>query len=176
MQPDIRDIKPLIEVPLGPSWQELVAICVAVLLVAVALVWFVRRRMRPKPVVVPPADPPDVVARRALAALSRADLDDLEAVRRFCFALSEIVRAYVEARFGINATDLTTEELSSWVATAGDLSPDLRDILRGLLSATDRVKFAKAEPTRTDCTTLVDIARGFVDQTRGPPPESLAAG
>ena len=95
------------------------------------------------------------------------------AVRRFYFALSEIVRAYVEGRFGLNATDLTTEEILSSLSRL-PLDPGHDRGLRAFLADTDRVKFAAHRPERGEITTLLDWARRFVEETRPVEPEAAA--
>jgi len=97
---DIRDLKPLI-VPKKPVWPYLAAGgAFLVLGLAVgALVWARRRR---KQLVVPPP-PPHEVAYAALDALRNTDFTNREAVEAYFYALSEILRTYIEGRFTLNA-------------------------------------------------------------------------
>ncbi len=176
MGEDIRDIKPLVHVELGPPWWVYAAVAALVLLVLAGAVWWWRRRQKPAaPVVVAPPEPPEVMALRALAALATRPLPDLEAIYRLCAELSLVTRAYVEARFGLNATDLTTPEISRWLQHQHDLPAELRELLRELLSSTDEVKFAKAEPTAADCQRLIAAARTFVERTPRPAPIEASA-
>ena len=60
-----------------------------------------------------PRIPPYDLAIQELERLRRTDFSNLRELRRYYFAVSAVVRAYVEGRFGLNATDLTTEEILS---------------------------------------------------------------
>ena len=163
--PDIRDIKPLIELPRHLSLGLVVAALVAVAVVAL-LVWWWRRRRRGASAVVPAPDPADVVALRALRELR----DDLVAARidvhPFYFALSGVVRAYVEGRYGLNATDLTTDEIRARVAEQAELAPAVAEDLVALLDAADWVKFGRAPATVGDAERACDRARRLVESTR----------
>jgi hypothetical protein len=113
---------------------------------AALALWLRRRRDR---VAAVPEAPPIPAHEIALAALDRLAAQRAvgdAAVRRFYFALSEIVRAYIEGRFGLNATDLTTEEiLRRSIALPLRRRPPG---LRAFLHDTDRVKFAAHRPQR----------------------------
>ena len=110
--------------------------------------------------------PAHVLAFEALNHLRGTDFDDAEAVRRFYFQISEVVRAYVEGRFGLKSTDLTTEEILANVASLGELAPDQNRVLRAFLVDTDQVKFAHREPSRGDIEGTYEQALGFVEATR----------
>ena len=178
--PDIRDIKPLLELPrhLHLGW----VVAAAFLLVAVAVaLWWWRRRRRGAGEVAAPPDPPDVQALRALRELR----DDLVAARLdvhpFYFALSGLVRAYVEGRYGLNATDLTTDEIRARVAERTELAPAVAADLVALLDAADGVKFARAPATVGDAERACDRARRLVETTRAtetvqPPARAEAGG
>jgi hypothetical protein len=87
-----------------------------------------------------------VLALAALSALGDVDPDDEKAVRQWHFRISEIIRLYVEQRFGLNATDLTTEEILALAAQRADFDGETKQILREFLQATDAVKFASYRP------------------------------
>lgn len=163
--PDIRDIKPLIELPRHPSLGLVIAALVALAVLALALWWW-RHRRRAQSAVTPTPDPADVVALRALRELR----DDLVAARvdvhPFYFALSGVVRTYVEARYGLNATDLTTFEIRARVAEQAELAPAVAEDLVTLLDAADWVKFARAPATVGDAERACDRARRLVETTR----------
>jgi hypothetical protein len=161
---DIRDVKPLHR--LARRWAVLLAAAAAALLaiaLAAALWWWWRRR---RAGATEPALAPHEVALRALECLWRTDFTDPEALRRYYFALSETLRAYVEGRFGLNATDLTTEEILGRIAELPALPPADADRLRGFLTATDRVKYAAVLPSRREIDATFRAAVSFVESTR----------
>ena len=162
---DIRGLKPLVEVRRGPPWLWIGAALAALALAAAALVY---RARRPKPAA--PPIPPHVLAFGELDSLRGTDFDDPEAVRRFHFRISEVIRAYVEGRWGLNATDLTTEEILPELAGLDGLAADEGARLAGFLRATDRVKFAEHRPAPPEIEGTWEAALGFVEATR-PRPE-----
>jgi hypothetical protein len=162
--PEIRDIKPLQPIARSRPWLW-VAVATAVVVAIGAAIALLLRRRRARPAPAAPPVPAHEVALAALDRLAALELADDEAVRRFHFALSEVVRAYVEGRFGLNATDLTTEEiLSALDRLALEAAP--ASSLRTFLRETDRVKFAAHRPDRGDVAAVLARARGFVEETR----------
>ena len=108
---DIRDIKPLRRIETGRQWLWwLVGVAAAL---ALAAAWWWRRRRRQDGSGAPeaPRIPPYDLAIQELERLRRTDFSNLRELRRYYFAVSSVVRAYIEGRFGMNATDLTTEEI-----------------------------------------------------------------
>ncbi len=172
---DIRDLKPLRPIDRGRGWW-IAAIALGVLALAALGVWaWRRRRARPAEL---PAVPPHEAAFRALDALRGTEFTDPAAVRRFYFQISEVVRAYVEGRFGLNATDLTTEEILTRLPAVGELAEADRAALAGFLEHTDRVKFAEHVPSEEQIRQTYDGALGFVEATQPRPAvaeEELAA-
>jgi len=162
---DIRGLKPLRRIERPLPWWPLAAGGGAVVLAALAFLYWRRRR---RPPLAPPR-PAHEIAFEALERLRRTDFADAEAVRRFHFEISEVVRAYVEGRFGLNATDLTTEEIVARLGGVRGLGGDERDLLRGFLGATDRVKFAAHEPSEEEIRATYENALTFVEVTRERP-------
>ncbi len=167
---DIRELKPLrkIERPAPWWWYAGGGGAVAVLALAAFLLW----RRRREPAAVPPR-PAHEIAFEALERLRHTDFDDLEAMRRFHFEISEVVRAYVEGRFGLNATDLTTEEIFDHLGELAELDGESNRRLRLFLIATDRVKFAAHEPPEEEIGETYEGALSFVEATRERPPATV---
>ncbi len=167
---DIRDIKPLVRP--ARSWRWPVVAGTALALAAAGLVlWRRRRRLG---VVVPPA-PAHEIAFAALEALRHTDFSDPEAARRWHFGVSEVVRVYVEARFGINATDLTSEEIMARLDDTQEMGPALRLELRAILYDTDHVKFAAYRAGDPEIRATHERALRFVEQTMPRPQAREAA-
>jgi hypothetical protein len=110
-----------------------------------------------------------------LEALRGTDFDDPVAVRRFHFRISEVVRTYVEGRWSLNATDLTTEEILAALATLSDLAPPEAGRLGEFLQTTDRVKFAEHRPPPSEIEQTWERALAFVEATRPRPEPEPAA-
>jgi hypothetical protein len=171
---DIRDLKPLRRIEGPIPWLWIVAGVVALLALAVATHYYLRYRRR---ALAAPAEPPHVIAFRALDALRESDFSDPVAVRRFYFSISEVLRSYVEGRFGLNATDLTSEEIVAELPTLDSLGENEGHVLMRFLADTDRVKFAEHRPSEGEIETTYENALGFVEATvqAEEPPEEVAA-
>lgn len=159
---DIRDLKPLRRAASPLPWGAIGGAAAALLAALAGWWWWWRRR---RAAVAPPV-PAHETAFAALAALRETDFDDPAAVRRFYFGLSETVRGYVEGRFALNATDLTTEEILARLRGVEALEAEQRRRLGGLLADTDLVKFAEHEPRRDEIESAYERALAFVEATR----------
>jgi hypothetical protein len=160
---DIRDVKPPEAFP--PAWQPW-ALGAGVLLAAVALAWWLRRRRRaPRPVPAPPPRPAHVLAAEALAALRARRLPEQGAFVAFYAALSDIVRAYLERRFALRAPEMTTEEFLAATAAGGALRAEHRALLADFLAEADLVKFARHVPAVADAERAFAAAERVVAET-----------
>ena len=160
---DIQGLKPLRKIQRPMPWLWVVLGLVGVAILAVLIWLYLRRRARQRALV--PVIPPHELAFAALESLRRTDFNDAVAVRRFYFEISEAIRAYVEGRFGLNATDLTTEEIVTSLPVLGELQADQDSILQSFLMDTDQVKFAHHEPSKGEIESTYERALGFVEAT-----------
>ena len=89
--------------------------------------------------------------------------------RPFYFAVAEIVRDYLGARYGFDALELTTTELARRArrARAAPASSRARR-WRASSTTTDLVKFAKAGSTDGDALAALDAAQAIVLSTAAP--------
>ena len=105
---------------------------------------------------------------RALARLQRlerrglpksADLDG------WYVELSDIVRRYIEGRFGLRAPERTTEEFLLEAGRSAELGAPHRELLSAFLERCDRVKFARYSPGDGESRDALDVARRFLQET-----------
>lgn len=160
----IRDLKPQANLPL-PQWPYWVG-AGALLLLALAFAWWLRRRRRPKAAIVPIVRqrPADEVALEALRRLDTRRLPVDGKFKEYYVALSEILRRYLEDGFGVAALEETTEELLYDLGRHG-FDRDLLNRIRSMCEASDLVKFAKYEPSIEDAVRELDRVRDFVTST-----------
>jgi hypothetical protein len=139
-----------------------------------ALVTFlVVRRLRAR-VAARPGPPPRPAHEIALEKLDRLGqygfLEDADN-RPFYFAVSEIIREYLGARFGFDSLELTTDELVEELRRTADRELGIHGAeIRGWLAACDLVKFAKISPSATEARGALETALRIVTTTR-PRPE-----
>lgn len=159
--PELRDIADPIDVPVPWWWW---ALGVAFLLAALVGVgwWLRRRRMKQlEPRIVPPHE----AALNALDELLGENLLAGGDFKIFYMRLSDIVRRYIEERFGLHAPERTTEEFLVELTDSPEIRGDHQRLLRRFLQEADMVKFAKAVPGTDETGASVDAARTFIEQT-----------
>ena len=171
---DIRAIKGPLDIP-----RDLLALLpwlAGILLVAGIAFWLWRRyRARaPDGPVVPaaPPRPPHEVAYEAFRRLEAERLPDNGEIKTFHIRASDIVRAYVEGRFGVQALEMTTGEVLDGLRRE-DVGAEILADFRRLLERCDLVKFAKDRPELERCRDVIPLGRRLVDRTRAvePPAE-----
>jgi len=150
---DIRDIKGFVPVPHGWLWLALIGSA----LLLVALIWWFKRR---KPVVALPVIPPLSPLGIALAALQKLKAANLP-VEKFYTQLSDIVRQFIEGRYGLRAPERTTEE---FLAEAR-LPEQYMVLLQTFLQEADLVKFARHRPGADDMARALSAAEKFVRES-----------
>jgi hypothetical protein len=115
-----------------------------------------------------PKRAPDAVAIEKLTALRQAGNFGLDGYRPFYFALTEIVREYLGARYGFDALEMTTTEvLDELKVRAEHLVGSAEEVPR-FFSACDLVKFAKAGSTDAAALAALDAAQAIVLSTAAP--------
>ncbi|MFC1534688.1 hypothetical protein ACFL7M_15150 [Thermodesulfobacteriota bacterium] len=157
----IQDIIPT-EVPLKRylPW----AIALLVVIFAVGILWWFKRRGRIKRVS-EYREPPHIRAKKEIEALEARRFFENGHIKAFYFGLSEILRRYLETLRHFPAAEFTTEEISRYVNN----DPDRR--LLNLLRQADLVKFADNIPTQTRKEDDIRAAFSYIRET-GPDPEN----
>ena len=158
----IRDIAGPREIPGRFPW-ALIAAGGAVLLGIAGVVIYRRRKSRKREL------PPPAAHEIALSRLKRLLERDLTGQKRyveFTIEVSNILRKYIEDRFGIHAPEMTTEEFLHQSGDSGLLSPGHKKILKSFLTHSDLVKFARLEPAEEDVQRTFDTCRDFINETK----------
>lgn len=171
----IYDIKPPIRTPLLVSefGGYTVAALVAALAVAAAAVLTRRalaRRSRPvtESGTPPPSIPPHVRAIEDLEELHNQKLWQSGRTKHYYTRLTDIIRTYLNGRYGMNAMEMTSDEIIRAAAPLDISAKDTAD-LRSILLTADLVKFAKHDPDREENERLYYAAYYFVEDTKEMP-------
>lgn len=161
----ISDIAPPLEKPVSPwLWPALVLAVLGVGLVC----WYLWQRRRRQSSVPPPPLPPHLVAYQALDRLIAGSLLTEGRIAEFYQALSDIIRHYIEQRFGLRAPERTTEEFLSELGVVGTgpmADPAHKLLLRDFLTHCDLIKFACYTPASSEADEAVALCRRFVRET-----------
>jgi len=167
---DIRDVKGPLSIPRN-WWLLWPWVAGALILVGLAVWWYRRyqRRERPAaPTARAPRRPPHEIALEALARLEQEHLLDRGEIKAFHIRISEILRIYLEGRFGIDAMELVTDEVVDELGRTG-LDDAVVQAMRAFLDACDLVKFAKHTPAPGASREMLATARRLVESTRPVP-------
>jgi hypothetical protein len=164
---DIRDIRGPVSVPMSPFR---LALLILLPLLLAALLFVLARRLRsgkvesPRPALGPLPRPAHEIALEALAALGGSGMLERGEVKEFHIEASDILRRYVEARFRVEALEMTTREVLTGLAATSS-EPRFREGLGAFLEQCDLVKFAKVRPGADASRELLDLGRRLVLDT-----------
>ncbi len=119
--------------------------------IALAVIYLLARLLPRNPLrrfVRPPApvEPAHVIALRELYRLKDEELWQKGEVKEYYSRLSDILRRYIDNRYGIMSPELTTDETVRMLQKAAVTTHDQMSLVKELLSVSDMVKFAKYLP------------------------------
>ncbi|MCR4319248.1 MAG: hypothetical protein NUV74_02795 [Candidatus Brocadiaceae bacterium] len=109
---------------------------------------------------------PHEIAYELLERLSKEDLIAKGLVREYYYRITNILRHYIEARFGLLAPERTTEEFLTEMAHTNQLDATHKILIREFLERCDMVKYAKYGPSNVEIKETYDAAKRFIDETK----------
>jgi hypothetical protein len=166
---EIKDIKPPLSLPPDRAQQLMVAGLVFLLgALAIAGFFYWKKKARKK---IPAAVPvrPEEIALRELERLLADNLLARGETQIFHLRISDILRRYIENRFGLKAPERTTEEFLTELSRARSenaLLSSHKMLLADFLTQCDLVKFARHEPSIAESEKTYVICRDFIEETR----------
>jgi hypothetical protein len=159
---DLRSLKDVKSLGAGYAW--LYYLIPAVLALAGLILFLILRK---KAVIEEaekiPLKSPWIAARDRLLALRNSDLKP----KPYYIELSEIIREYLQRRYGFSALEMTTYEIRTEMDSIS-LSEDLHERLLTFLDNADLAKFAKYIPEKEFMETDFQRAWSFVEATTPP--------
>jgi hypothetical protein len=165
----IKDIKGPIQVPFNIL--EILPYIGYGLLIALALLalyyFIVRAARKQKPLIIEKPKviiPPHVKALEELEKLALRKLWQEGKIKEYYTGITEILRAYIQERYGIGAPEMTTDEIM-YALKRKDISELQKGKLRDILVLSDLVKFAKENPLPTEHESCFNASIDFVNET-----------
>lgn len=161
----IHDIKGQIKYPL--SWMELLPYVLGTWLVAIVaiLIWIAismgRKRDSSESA---RRDPAHVVALRKLDHFRGSKYWAPEKQKIFYSGITDALREYIDARYGIGAPEMPTAEMLSELKRT-DVPAELYEEMKNLFGTADMVKFAKAFATDEENAAALPASVRFVTAT-----------
>jgi hypothetical protein len=166
-EPALKDIAPPVRVMQQDLLLAYIAGGLLAAILGALLTWLVVRRLRGR-ILMRPGPRPRPAHEVALEKLDRLGtygfLENADN-RPFYFAVSEVIREYLGARFGFDSLELTTDELVAELRRSASRELVLGQI-EGWLSGCDLVKFAKVSPSAAEARGTLETAILIVSSTR----------
>jgi len=167
---EIKDIKPPLALP--PDRVRLLLAGGLILLLAALAIsgFFYWKKKTGKKLPAAVQLLPEEIALQELDRLLSEDLLARGAIKLFHLRISDILRRYIENRFGLKAPERTTEEFLIELSRAKSFGNALlgshTTLLAEFLTQCDLVKFARHEPTIAESEKTVVICREFIEKTK----------
>ena len=111
-------------------------------------------------------DPAHVIAFHELEKLKAENLWQRGETKKYYTRLTEILRQYLEDRYGIYSLELTTSETLDALVRTGFKKDGSYSRLKSVLTGADLVKFAKYKPEPSENEASFDESWNFVTETR----------
>ena len=162
----VRDIKAQMRYPL--TFAEVLPYALGGLaaagLIALAVILIIRYRRR-RAGLLAPKDPPHIVALRELDRYRSDKFWAPDRQKAFYSGVTDTLKAYIDARFAVDAPEMTTAELFAALEPIGEIDPGLKADLQEMFERADFVKFAKYIAPDTDNAKVLPLAVRFVTDT-----------
>lgn len=117
-----------------------------------------------------PLSPYELAVKR-LNELHEEHLPERGSEKLYYTRLTDILRQYLDGRFGINAMEMTTTQIMEAVRI-NEITPELVSGIEFTLRTADFVKFAKVKPSQMENDKTFKTVTTFVEQTKPEEPES----
>lgn len=152
------------------SWKDYIGyiiggILLAVLIAVVIVYLRKRKQLAPAPIPEGPKETPNEKALRLLGELEQQKLWENNNPKEYHTQLVDILRIYMEERFGVNVMELTSDEILQKVALHKEMTSH-RMLLSNIFYIADLAKFAKAQPTPQEHMAAMDYAKQFIMATK----------
>lgn len=164
---DVHGLKPAETFP--NYWLWLIPAILALVAILAWLGWKLARRLRRLHEALPPPLPPWEEALGALDRLTWREWLAEGQFKRLYYALSEILKRYLERRYEFDAAEQTTTEV---LASMRAHKLPMRDEITRFFARCDLVKYAKTVPPADEAERALEQLRDFVVKTK-PSPEPL---
>ena len=162
----IKPITDVLDVSVRKNIWPWVALIIGLLVIVGFLIWYFKFRKAPKQQVVNQVQELPLHTRYLvrLQSLEEKKLWQQDQRKLYYSELTDILRQYLEDRFGISALEHTSEEILQQAGRHHEVRSFVADI-RYVLELADMAKFAKSHPIADENIRAMQLVRSFVEQT-----------
>jgi len=166
-KPELNPIKGPVSLPAEPlsPLAILLGLGAAALAAGGAFLLIKRRRLHKKESTAPPL-PAHETAYRQIQDIFDEKLIERGEIKRFFSRLSDVLRSYIENRFGLHAPKRTTEEFLTEISRDAPFHAEHKRLLVEFLHHCDLVKFAEHQPSQDEIQRAIDSCKAFIEATR----------
>ncbi len=165
----VKDIKPPFDEPFDWKWYLPYAYWgLGIVAILSILIYIFYRLTKKKPEVVElekPKIPAHIIALAELEKIKTESVWKEDKTKEYYSSISDAIRLYIENRFGVNALELTTDEIVK-AFRSQVVDPLSKEKLQQLLVLSDFVKFAKVIPIEHEHVMALQNAFDFVNGTK----------
>ena len=159
-----NDIKPQEKYPVtfaeALPWVMIGLFAIAIIFLIIAIYSTIERKQKEKP-----AEPAHIRALRKLDKFRGEKYWKPEQQKTFYSGVTDTLREYIAARFGVGAMEMTTAEIFQALKGTEDIPEDLYAEMKDLFERADFVKFAKYTAPDEDNKRVLPEAVRFVSAT-----------
>lgn len=169
MKDTLADLKPPLEVPINWMFWFYVILVLMVLVLIVVFIWFWKRKRKApesKPEFIFKSKDPYEKAQIAFELLLAKDYPKVGLYKLFIDGVTDILRQFVEERFGLAAMHLSTQELCQVMVNAPGMSAAMKSRLEEMMVLADLVKFAQHQISREECQSFLKLAQQIIEESR----------
>lgn len=158
-----------VEMPFNQTWRLLLLSFLLLFILAAVVVLAVRlsnKKPLTKQVIVYHLEAPHKVAMAEMEKIKKRAVAETLSSKEYYGLLIDVLRNYIMQRFGINARELTSQEIIEKLTNSHNLTA--LNELRGLLQIADFVKYAKYESSVNEAEHGLLVAMNYVKETKIP--------
>ena len=166
----LNDIKPIQKAPF--SWKDLLSllwipliILVLLAIIGAIIYLIIKKNKKGYFFTPPPLLPAHVRAMKSLDKIKEEKIWQQERYKEFYTQLTDVLRRYINERFGINSLEMTSREILSIIRTKAE-EDSVYNNLKQVLTVADLVKFAKYKPFIDENDLSLMNSYFFVNQTK----------
>ena len=165
----IKDIKAPLDEPF--DWHEYLPLIyggIAALIVIIIIIFLIAKFFKKKPqIIIPPKpqEPPHITALQNLENIRNQKLWQEGKYKEYHTLISDVLRMYIEGRYGVAAMELTSDEILK-VMQSQVIDSVSKEKLKQILVLADYVKFAKVIPVDVENELSINAAFDFINGTK----------